>query len=99
MRERERERELCTGILFEEPNPEREPPKRPNWARQERAKEQEQETPTGEREQQGRGGRQGRHCGEANPNQKLGCGTGILFEEPNPEREPPKRPNWSSDGE
>ena len=25
----------CTGILFEEPNPEREPPKRPNWARQE----------------------------------------------------------------
>ena len=30
-------------------------------------------TPTGEKEQQGRGGgRQGRHCGEANPNQRLG---------------------------
>jgi hypothetical protein len=23
---------VCTGILFEEPNPEREPPTRPNWA-------------------------------------------------------------------
>ena len=31
------------------------------------------ETPTGEKEQQGRGGgRQGLHCGEANPNQRLG---------------------------
>ena len=31
--ERERERESYgTGFLFEEPNPEREPPKRPNWA-------------------------------------------------------------------
>ena len=29
---RERERELWHGILFEEPNPEREPPTRPNWA-------------------------------------------------------------------
>ena len=33
----------------------------------------EKETPTGEKEQQGRGGgRQGLHCGEANPNQRLG---------------------------
>ena len=33
----------------------------------------EKETPTGEKEQQGRGGgRQGLHCGEANPNHKLG---------------------------
>ena len=31
-REREREREWWHGILFEEPNPEREPPTRPNWA-------------------------------------------------------------------
>ena len=30
--ERERERELWHGILFEEPNPEQEPPTRPNWA-------------------------------------------------------------------
>ena len=31
----------------------------------------EKETPTGEKEQQGReGGRQGLHCGEANPNQR-----------------------------
>ena len=50
----ERERELWHGILFEEPNPEREPPKRPNWALYEMAKGK--ETPTGEKEQQGRGG-------------------------------------------
>ena len=31
-REGERERERWHGILFEEPNPEREPPTRPNWA-------------------------------------------------------------------
>ena len=31
-REREREREHSHGILFEEPNHNREPPKRPNWA-------------------------------------------------------------------
>ena len=37
----------------------------------------EKETPTGEKEQQGRGGgRQGLHCGEANPNQKLGGTSG-----------------------
>ena len=35
------------------------------------------ETPTGEKEQQGRGGgRQGLHCGEANPNQRLGGTSG-----------------------
>ena len=43
------------------------------WQQEER----EEETPTGEKEQQGRGGgRQGLHCGEANPNQRLGGTSG-----------------------
>ena len=54
----------------------------------------EKETPTGEKEQQGRGGgRQGLHCGEANPNQGW---EGPQVKDPvpvvsvNPEADPPQ---------
>ena len=61
-RERERERESAgTGFLFEEPNPEREPPKRPNWALEDvdtgnPKGRGNKENPTGRKEQLGRGG-------------------------------------------
>ena len=108
MCERERERELGTGILFEEPNPtgsrprgliglyrkwQRAKSRDPNQlgsignGKQERERgantskvhPKSQKTlvsrriEVGRSQAQGRGGgRQGLHCGEANPNQKLG---------------------------
>ena len=81
----ERARELGMdawhGILFEEPNPNREPPTRPNWALEDddtgnptppntqgRARGTRKTQPA-ERSSWGGGeGQQGLHCGEANPN-------------------------------
>ena len=52
------QRELWHGILFEETNPNREPPKRPNWAlcMSQRKGKGEKENPTGRKEQLGSGG-------------------------------------------
>ena len=93
LRERERERESCgTGILFEEPNP---TGSRPSdliglYRRWQPKKRRPQPAKRSSREG---GGRQGLHCGEANPNQGW---EGPQVKDPvpvvsvNPEADPPQ---------
>ena len=74
-------------ILFEESNPTGSRPRdliglykqhmKPHPPEHTRKGKGEKENPTGRKEQLGRGeGQQGLHCGEANPNQRLGGTSG-----------------------